>query len=84
MVDFKSLDAMLAEYPKLSLVLLSGVVSWKVARNLLGITTSDMGKLYIRLLEAKAVRGVSSSNFRAVPEVLDYLKSKEVHKNDDQ
>lgn len=83
MIDFKKLEELLAKYPRLSLVLLSGVVSWRVAKNLLGITTAEMTHIYVTLLEARAVKGVSSSNFRAVPEVIEYLKDKEKEKQEE-
>lgn len=76
MLDKAHLDKILERDPKLEIVLRSGVVSMKMARRVLAIDKWAMEELYQDLIEAQAVKGVSSSNFKATPETLEYLEAR--------
>ena len=69
---FDKLNELFYKYDKLPLILCSGVVTLRVARNILHITQEEMIDLYAALIECEAVRGVSSSTFRAVQDAEDY------------
>lgn len=77
MVDTERLNKLLTKYPKLSLILRSGVVSMKMARRLLDLDKWLMEDLYAELLEARVVKGVSSGTFRATPTAIAYLEELE-------
>lgn len=77
MLDTEKLDKQVEKYPKLSLILRSGVVSMKMARRLLDLDKWLMEDLYAELLMARAVKGVSSGTFRATPATIAYLEEKE-------
>lgn len=77
MLDTAKLDKLLDKYPRLELILRSGVVSLKMARRLLDLDKWLMEDLYADLLEARAVKGVSSGTFRATPMAIAYLEERE-------
>lgn len=83
MLNTDALKKCVDKYPRLSLVLRSGVVSMKMARKLLDIDRWMMEDLYLELLEAEAVKGVSSSNFRATPSAIEFLEELEMEEADD-
>lgn len=74
MLDIEKMNKLLKKYPRLSLILRSGVISMKMARRLLGLDKWLMEDLYAELLEAHAVKGVSSGTFRANPATITYLE----------
>lgn len=74
MLDTDRLDKLLDKYPKLSLILRSGVISMKMTRRLLDLDKWLMEDLYAELLESRAVKGVSSGTFRATPTTIAYLE----------
>lgn len=78
MLDTAKLDVQLKKYPKLTLILRSGVVSLKMARRLLDLDKWLMEDLYAELLEARAVKGVSSGTFKATPTAIAYLEELEM------
>lgn len=83
MLDIDRFEQLIAKYPKLSLILRSGVVSMKMARRLLDLDKWLMEDLYAELLEARAIKGVSSSTFRATPVAIAYLEEREAMTSND-
>ena len=67
----------LKKYPELDVALRAGVVSLKMVRDILGIDRWLMQDIYRKLILAGAVIGVSSSCFKASPEMLKYLKERD-------
>lgn len=77
MLDKKIIDPILEKYPLLEIVLQAGVVSIKMVREMLGVDRWFMqDEIYPKLILARAVQGVSSSTFKASPEMLAYLKER--------
>lgn len=74
--DFKKLDEQLDKYPGLDYILLGGVVSSKLCRTILDIDKWLMDDLKKDLLMALCIKGISNSTFRAVPEVIEYIKER--------
>lgn len=74
--DADKVQGILKKYPELEIALRAGVVSIKMVRELLDIDRYLMNDIYKELMKAGAVIGVSSSCFRASPELLDFLKTR--------
>lgn len=76
MFDAEKFDKLVAKYPKLPLLLTSGVISMKVSRNMLDIDRWLMDDLYLALIECQAVLGIGSSTFKATPAALAYIEER--------
>ena len=68
--DRKKVEKILDRYPQLEIVLSSGMVSKKLCRELLDIDKWLMDELYKDLLLAGAIKGTSSSSFKAKDDTL--------------
>ena len=80
--DKDKVERILNNYPNLEIILSSGMVSKKLCRELLDIDKWLMDDLYKDLLVAGAVKGVSSSMFRAKEDTLTLIKQRiEARKN---
>ena len=66
-------DKWLSRYPKLEVFIGSGTVSLKAAREILCIDRYEMYDIYLELLEAQAIYGSGSNQFRATKELKAYL-----------
>lgn len=75
-LDVEKLDKMLDKYPALEIILLSGMVSMKMCRELLDIDRWKMQDIYKELVLMQAVSGVSSSNFRAKEDAVLRIKQR--------
>lgn len=75
-LDVEALDKILDEYPQLEVIMLSGMASVKMTREILDIDRWLMNDLYKRLVLAQAVTGVSSSCFRAKPDAIARIKER--------
>lgn len=75
-LDVKKLDELLDTYPQLEIILLSGMVSMKMCRELLNIDRWLMNDIYKELVLAQAVTGISSSCFRAKPDAITRIKER--------
>lgn len=74
--DRKKVEKILDRYPQLELVLSSGMVSKKLCRELLDIDKWLMDDLYKDLLLAGAIKGTSSSSFRAKDDTLALIRER--------
>lgn len=75
-LETKKFETLLDKYPQLEIILLSGVVSIKMCRELLDIDKWLMQDLYKELVLMQAVTGISSSNFRAKPDAVLIIKER--------
>jgi hypothetical protein len=75
-LDVEKFEKTLDNYPQLEIILLSGVVSIKMCRELLDIDRWLMNDLYKDLVLMQAVVGISSSNFRAKPDAIEVIKQR--------
>ena len=75
MASMPTLDKLLENkrYSKLPMVLQAGVLSRKTARAIMDLDKWQMDDLYVELLSAGIIRGVSSGTFRATDATLTYL-----------
>lgn len=80
--DKTKVERILDKYPQLEIVLSSGMVSKKLCRELLDIDKWLMDDLYKELLLAGAVKGISSSMFRAKDDTLALIKQRREANND--
>ena len=74
--DKTKVERILDRYPKLEIVLSSGMVSKKLCREVLDIDKWLMDDLYKDLLLAGAIKGTSSSSFRAKEDTLTLIKER--------
>lgn len=72
-MDKQRFEAVLDKYPLFATLLLAGVLSQKMVRELLDIDRWLMQDVYKELVLAGAVAGTSSSCFKATPECIAYL-----------
>lgn len=81
--DRKKVEKILDRYPQLELVLSSGMVSKKLCRELLDIDKWLMDDLYKDLLLAGAIKGTSSSSFRAKDDTLALIRERRLARETD-
>ena len=74
--DRAKVERILNNYPQLEIILLSGMVSKKLCRELLDIDKWLMDDLYKDLIVAGAVKGVSSSMFRAKDDTITLIRER--------
>lgn len=74
--DRTKVEKILDKYPQLEIVLSSGMVSRKLCRELLDIDKWLMDELYKDLLLAGAIKGTSSSSFRAKEDTLALIRER--------
>ena len=74
--DRKRVEKILDRYPQLEIVLSSGMVSKKLCRELLDIDKWLMDDLYKDLLLAGAIKGTSSSSFKAKDDTLALIRER--------
>ena len=74
--DRKKVEKILDRYPQLEIVLSSGMVSKKLCRELLDIDKWLMDELYKDLLLAGAIKGTSSSSFKAKDDTLTLIRER--------
>lgn len=74
--DRKKVEKILDRYPQLEVVLSSGMVSKKLCRELLDIDKWLMDDLYKDLLLAGAIKGTSSSSFKAKDDTLALIRER--------
>lgn len=75
-LDVEKLNKLLDTYPQLEIILLSGMVSMKMCRELLDIDRWLMNDIYKELILAQAVTGISSSCFRAKQDTILTIKER--------
>lgn len=74
--DRDKVSKILDTYPQLEIVLSGGMVSKKLCRELLDVDRWLMDDIYKELLLAGAVKGVSSSTFRAKDDTLELIRQR--------
>lgn len=74
--DRNKVERVLNRYPQLEIILSSGMVSKKLCRELLDIDKWLMDDLYKDLLLAGAIKGTSSSTFRAKEDTLALIRER--------
>lgn len=74
--DREKVEAIFNKYPQLEIVLSGGMVSRKLCRELLDIDKWLMDEIYKELILAGAVKGTSSSSFRAKEDTLTLIKER--------
>lgn len=74
--DRRKVEKILDKYPQLEIVLSSGMVSKKLCRELLDIDKWLMDDLYKELLLAGAIKGTSSSSFKAKDDTLALIRER--------
>lgn len=74
--DRAKVEKILDKYPQLEIVMLGGMVSKKLCRELLDIDRWLMDDVYKELLLAGAISGTSSSSFRAKADTLTLIKER--------
>ena len=74
--DREKVEKILDKYPRLEIVLSGGMVSKKLCRELLDIDKWLMDDVYKELLLAGAVKGISSSAFRAKDDTLMLIRER--------
>lgn len=74
--DRKKVEKILDRYPQLEIVLSGGMVSKKLCRELLDIDKWLMDDLYKDLLLAGAIKGTSSSSFKAKDDTLALIRER--------
>lgn len=74
--DRKKVEKILDKYPQLEIVLSGGMVSKKLCRELLDIDKWLMDDLYKDLLLAGAIKGTSSSSFKAKEDTLALIRER--------
>lgn len=79
--DRIKVERILDTYPQLEIVLSGGMVSKKLCRELLDIDKWLMDDIYKELLLAGAIKGTSSSTFRAKEDTLELIKERRARKN---
>ena len=81
MFDAGKFRKLLIKYPKLAIVLLSGVVSKKLTRTMLDIDKWLVEDLYAALITCGAVRGLTNATFRATKEAENYIKEEWINEH---
>lgn len=76
--DRNKTEIILDKYPKLEIVLSGGMVSKKLCRELLDIDKWLMDDVYKELLLAGAVKGTSSSMFKAKDDTLQLIRERQL------
>lgn len=79
--DKEKVNRILDNYPQLEVVLSGGMVSKKLCRELLDIDRWQMDDIYKELIVAGAVKGVSSSTFRAKEDTLLLIRERRVKRH---
>lgn len=74
--DRAKVEKILDKYPNLEIVLSGGMVSKKLCRELLDIDKWLMDDIYKELLLAGAVKGISSSAFRAKEDTITLIRER--------
>lgn len=74
--DRGKVEAIFNKYPQLEIVLSGGMVSRKLCRELLDIDKWLMDEIYKELILAGAIKGTSSSSFRAKDDTLTLIKER--------
>lgn len=74
--DREKVEKILDRYPRLEIVLSGGMVSKKLCRELLDIDKWLMDDVYKDLLLAGAIKGISSSAFRAKDDTLMLIRER--------
>lgn len=74
--DRTKVERILNNYPQLEVIMSSGMVSKKLCRELLDIDKWLMDDLYKELLLAGAIKGTSSSMFRAKEDTLELIRER--------
>lgn len=74
--DKEKVERILDKYPQLEIILSSGMISKKLCRELLDIDKWLMDDLYKELMLAGAIKGTSSSMFRAKEDTLALIRSR--------
>ena len=74
--DREKVSKILDTYPKLEIILSGGMVSKKLCRELLDVDKWLMDDIYKELLLAGAVKGLSSSSFRAKDDTLELIRER--------
>ncbi len=77
--DRKKVEKILNRYPQLEIVLSGGMVSKKLCRELLDIDKWLMDELYKDLLLAGAIKGTSSSSFKAKDDTLALIRERRIN-----
>ena len=77
--DRKKVEKILDRYPQLEIVLSSGMVSKKLCRELLDIDKWLMDELYKDLLLAGAIKGTSSSSFKAKDDTIALIRERRIN-----
>ena len=72
----EKVEKILNTYPQLEVVLLGGMVSKKMCRELLDIDRWLMDDIYKELILSGAVKGVSSSMFRAKDDTIRLIQER--------
>ncbi len=72
----EKVEAIFNKYPQLEVVLSGGMVSRKLCRELLDIDKWLMDEIYKELILAGAIKGTSSSSFRAKDDTLTLIKER--------
>ena len=81
--DRAKVEKILDRYPKLEIVLSGGMVSKKLCRELLDIDKWLMDDIYKELLLAGAVKGISSSAFRAKDDTITLIRERMISRSGD-
>lgn len=74
--DKEKVTRILDTYPQLEIILSSGMISKKLCRELLDIDKWLMDDLYKDLMLAGAIKGTSSSMFRAKEDTLTLIRNR--------
>lgn len=74
--DRTAVSKILDRYPQLEIILSSGMVSKKLCRELLDVDRWLMDDIYKELLLAGAIKGTSSSSFRAKDDTLELIRER--------
>lgn len=74
--DRNAISKILDRYPQLEIILSSGMVSKKLCRELLDVDRWLMDDIYKELLLAGAIKGTSSSSFRAKDDTLELIRER--------
>ena len=74
--DRAKVEVILNRYPQLDVILSSGMVSKKMCRELLDIDKWLMDDLYKELILAGAVKGSSSSTFKAKEDTIALIRER--------
>ena len=76
MLDTEVVDKYFNKFPKLEVFIGAGTISLKMARNILDVDRYYMFDMFCELVAAGAVYKSGSNNWRATPELQEYLKER--------